>query len=202
MEFQISKGKEIQMEIWKQVNGYEGLYSVSSFGRVRSEDRIIKNALSSTGLAMWKGKMLKQNDSNKENLFVPLCKDGKTKLKQVHRLVAEAFVHNEDPINLTIVNHKDENRFNNHYKNLEWCTTSYNNNYGTRKERVTNKVKDRKLKKRVKATNVETGVEKIYESLTETEQDGFKLRMVWKCCNGINKTHKGFYWEYYKEDIA
>ena len=52
----------------------------------------------------------------------------------VHQLVARAFIGN--PNDYDQVNHKDENKENNHVSNLEWCTAAYNNVYGTRIERV------------------------------------------------------------------
>lgn len=59
---------------------------------------------------------------------VAISVDGKSKLMFVHRLVAKAFIPN--PLNLEMVNHKDENPLNNSVHNLEWCTRSYNNSYG------------------------------------------------------------------------
>lgn len=61
---------------------------------------------------------------------VCLCKNGKITTYKTHRLVAQAFIANPD--NLPEVNHKDENKTNNCVDNLEWCTSSYNKNYGTR----------------------------------------------------------------------
>jgi hypothetical protein len=64
---------------------------------------------------------------------------------RVHRLVAEAFIPNPDPEHFTEINHKDENKANNHYTNLEWCDRKYNVNYGTRIDRLSdsNKKKDK-----------------------------------------------------------
>lgn len=72
-------------------------------------------------------------------LQVGLLDNGKQKTAKVHRLVAEAFLPNEN--NYPCVNHKDENRKNNNVSNLEWCTHEYNNNYGTRKEKASKTMK-------------------------------------------------------------
>ena len=60
--------------------------------------------------------------------YVSLSKNKSSKLKLIHRLVAEAFI--ENPNMLPEVNHKDENKHNNIVTNLEWCTSSYNKRYG------------------------------------------------------------------------
>ena len=72
-----------------------------------------------------------------------LYKDGKKKRYLVHRLVAIAFIPN--PNNYKEVNHKDENPSNNNVKNLEWCTREYNNNYGTRNKKASEKKKGKSL---------------------------------------------------------
>lgn len=115
-------------EIWKDIEGFEGLYQVSNMGRVRSLDRTDKNG------QFRKGRVLADKHNNRGYHLVSLCRDGDTKYRLIHRLVAIAFLDN--PNNLPEVNHKDENKANNSVSNLEWCTRPYNMTYGTRIKRV------------------------------------------------------------------
>ena len=71
---------------------------------------------------------MKQSLHTKGYKTVSLTRDGKTKTVFVHRIVAEAFMDNPD--NLPMVNHKDEDKTNNFLENLEWCSASYNRTYG------------------------------------------------------------------------
>lgn len=109
----------IMKEIWKDIEGYEGYYQVSSLGRVKSLTR--KDSLNRTR----KGKVLKPfDDNNKGYLLVDLVKFGKSKTVKVHRLVANAFIPN--PLNKPQVNHDDGDKKNNNAKNLEWATREEN----------------------------------------------------------------------------
>lgn len=105
------------MEIWKDIEGFEGKYQVSNLGNVRSLRFRNQNF----------SKDLTQKINNKGYKVVNLTDNSKNKPALVHRLVAMAFVDN--PNNYPIVNHKDENPQNNHADNLEWCTYSYNTIY-------------------------------------------------------------------------
>lgn len=120
------------IEIWKDIPGYEGRYQVSNTGEVKSLN------YNSSG----KSKLLKQIADKKGYKRVGLCKNGKRKHYSVHRLVAIAFLPN--PNNLPQVNYKDENKANNCVDNLEWCNAKYNNNYGTKKERLSESMKGKK----------------------------------------------------------
>lgn len=167
-----------ETEYWSPVRGYIGFYEISKNGEVRSVKRRGTN-----------GKYLKTKVNNKGYLTVKLCKGEHTKDVLVHRIVAEAFLSN--PYNLPCVNHKDENKENNFVGNLEWCDYSYNNNYGTAKER------------RIKAKGKPCkgvwpdGTEKVFKNCAEA---GRKLRLsqgsIWGCCNGRWKTSGGAKWEY------
>ena len=115
------------IEEWRTIEGYEGLYEVSSYGQVRSFDRYVK--YSDGRIHLHKGKVLSPIKDKDGYLQVVLNCNGKRKRIKVHRLVAQAFILNID--NLPQVNHKDEDKTNNRVDNLEWCTAKYNVNFGT-----------------------------------------------------------------------
>ncbi len=124
-------------EIWKPVNGYEGLYEVSNLGRVKSVERHIERK-GKHGGQLIHGKIKDFGINNKNYYMVNLYKNNHVKYSTVHRLVAEAFVPNPDPKLYTIINHIDENTLNNNAENLEWCTQKHNVNYGTCPDRIRN----------------------------------------------------------------
>ena len=123
-------------EIWKDIEGFEGLYQVSNLGRVRSLDRIAKRQRNGQSYDIpVNGKILGQRPIKKGYLRVALSKGYKQmSYLQVHRLVAVAFIPNPD--NLPQVNHIDEDKTNNRVDNLEWCNNKYNSDHGTRNERI------------------------------------------------------------------
>ena len=115
------------MEIWKDIKGYEGIYQVSSLGRIRSLDRLDNKG------RITHGRILKNKHDGGGYCMVALSKEGKQIYPKIHRLVALHFIPNVD--NKPQINHKDENKENNSVDNLEWVTSKENANYGTRKER-------------------------------------------------------------------
>lgn len=100
------------MEIWKDIDGYDGYYQVSNIGNVRNAVR---------------SKLLKQQKSRNGYLTVSLTKSNKLTTYRVHRLVASAFIPNPD--NKPSVNHIDCDPLNNKAENLEWCTAQENSNW-------------------------------------------------------------------------
>lgn len=111
-------------EVWRDIEGYEGIYLVSNFGRIKSLPR------RTPGLNANKEIFLKQFEDKDGYYLVNLYKNGKAKLTRVSRIVAKTFIPN--PNKYPEVNHKDENPKNNHTDNLEWCTKRYNLTYGHR----------------------------------------------------------------------
>jgi len=93
-------------EIWKPIKGFEGLYTISSWGRIKGKNDFKKPYISRKGY-----------------VEVDLYKNNKRYKKIMHRLVAEAFIVGDNQL---CVNHKDNNRQNNHHSNLEWVTYKQN----------------------------------------------------------------------------
>lgn len=107
--------EELMNEQWRDIAGYDGVYQVSDLGRVRSKK-----------YGDWR--LLKGGSTPKGYITVPLYKDKKVKTFYVHRLVASAFIPNDDETK-TIINHKNEIPSQNFVDNLEWCDRQYNNTY-------------------------------------------------------------------------
>ena len=146
-------------EIWKDISGYVGYYKVSNFGRVKSVKRVTRSGRTVNERVL--------SASGNPYLQVALSKDGYICNVRVHRLVAHAFIPN--PNNLPCVNHKDENKLNNHADNLEWCTVSYNNDYSGVGLKAT-------LSKLGKPLSFEHR-QKISETLKKTGSERSKKRM-------------------------
>jgi hypothetical protein len=199
----------MEKEIWRDIAGYEGYYQVSNFGRVRSLDKM-QNYNGSARLH--KGKILKPNNDGRGYLIVDLSKNNRSVTRTIHRLVAMAFLDN--PNNLPQVNHKDEVKTNNFVfvnedgtvdydkSNLEWCTVSYNVNYGNAAvERGLKQRNDRNKSKLTAMYTLDGNLIDIYPSAREASRlTGIPKTLIYKCCKGENKTAKGFVFKYFNNN--
>lgn len=156
----------------KDIKGYEGLYAITSCGKVWSYR---------------KDKFLKPYNHNSGYLSVNLYGANRArKTCLLHRLVAEAYLLN--PTGLPQVNHKDENKFNNCLNNLEFVSACYNNNYGTHNNRISEK-----LSKAVYCVELNY----VYKSIAEASRI-LKISNgnISEVLNGHRKSAGGYHWRW------
>ena len=173
---------------------YEGLYKVSNWGRIKNIN------YRNTG----RERLMNPSDNGCGYLRVCLSKNGETNLCLVHRLVAETFLPN--PEGKPCVNHKiqgkegkkinivifnEDGTVDEEKSTIEWATYEENNNYATHNERVA-----KALSKRVLQLSLSGDLIKEWESTAECGRNGFNQSCVCECCNGKQKTHKGFRFMY------
>lgn len=166
-----------ETEDWKNIPGYEGLYQVSRYGEVRSLDRY---KYTNHSCSILKGHLMRQNNVD-GYLYVGLSNLSKSyKSFAVHRLVATAFVPN--PYNLSTVDHIDNNKQNNDYRNLQWLSASENSDKA---------VNDGLVNRCIKVKELSSG--KIYRSIHDAEN---KLHIK------SNKLHTQFYAHKHDKDFV
>ena len=174
------------------MKGYEGLYEVSSFGRVRSLDRYQKRQFTGSVefYQHYKGRMMKQQLTNKGYYVVMLNLHRNHDLRIVSRLVAEAFIPNPD--NLPVVNHKDQNTKNNHADNLEWCTIQYNATYADAIQRRVSK-----MVKPIEQLTLDGKHVAYFESKADAARKlGYHTWNIFRVLHGKAIQYKGYKWRY------
>ena len=163
-------------EEWREIKGYEGKYQISNLGRVKSLKGNHGN---------YREKILSGSPNTGGYLQVDLLKNGKRNTFKIHKLVAIHFIDN--PNNLPEINHKDENKQNNKVSNLEWCTRKYNQNYGTRTQRASEKMKGSKNPRSRKVQCITTG--KVFNYIKEAaEYYNIDKHSISDCCKGKYKS--------------
>ena len=173
---------DLKGEIWKEIKDYEGLYLISSHGRVKS-CRFNKI------LSPFKGGTIGY-------LYISLVKDGIKTKTTIHRLVAKHFCDNRSGFNE--IDHIDGNPLNNHYTNLQWCNHTTNMNNEITRKRCSDSLKgsfNNATSKKV--VQIKDGVViATYPSVSEAGRFGYSTTSVSACCRGEQRTYAGYNWEY------
>jgi hypothetical protein len=149
-------------EVWKDVVGYEGYYQVSNLGRVRSVDRTIYYKDGRKRYIL-KGRVLKLKKMKIGYRQVNFHRDSDIQYKYIHRLVAEAFLKNEN--DYKYINHKDAIKHNNIVSNLEWCNQSINAHHAIKLELFPRQLSWKKVK----------GIREDYKKGIYTQEQLFKM---------------------------
>lgn len=212
-------------EIWKDIKGYEGLYMISSYGRVKS----IGGRRGSSN----KPKILKQGTDTSGYKMVIFRVNKYSKTFKVHRLVAEAFIPNLN--GYTEIDHINGIKTDNRVDNLRWCSHKDNCNNPITKEKIlktfrseeyrkkcSEREKGKKLsdetKKKISISKTGSGnwrsktvyqysldgnLIAIYEStgIAAKETNSIQSKIS-SCCIGKRKKHNGFIWRYKEESVA
>ena len=178
------------VEIWKDVDGFVGLYQVSNLGRIKALGRYVKTG--NGGKRYIEEHFVKPNKCKNGYLEATFSRKQKRTVRLLHRVVAKAFIPNPD--NLPEVNHKDEDIQNCQVENLEWCTSKYNANYGSRNVRM---IEKRGNTKPVIQKTKDGDFIRRFDSVAEaTRATGAFDSAIIKVCNGKQKTSVGYRWEY------
>lgn len=174
-------------EIWRDIEGYEGLYQVSNLGKVRSLRYKNRDEVRELFL----------KPHNRGYLQVELYKDGKGKTFTVHRLVAKAFV--EGYAENKVVNHIDENKQNNVSTNLEWCTMLYNARFYNERHQAEIHA-PRGPNKNIRPVNQISPDGQVVKTWSNSKEVMRKLGWsdwsISECCRGNRRSAYGFTWQY------
>ena len=174
-------------EEWKNIPGYDGLYQVSNFGRIKSLSRKVKRDNHSL---LVKGRVLKQYVTNTGRLEVHLSRNGVWKHCLVHRIVAITFLKNDN--SLPQINHINGNPRDNRLENLEWCSQSQNEIHKIHNLKINNPSLLRQPKKILLVER-----EEIFNSLGEAcRNTGVPLHILFNRLKTGKPDKNGHHWEY------
>ncbi len=182
------------MEQWKDIHGCEGLYQVSSLGRVRSLPRTIIDRIRTRRL---RGRLLSPGERRDGYRHVVLCNQEKgMRVTSIHRLIALHFISAIE--GKTYVNHKNGVKTDNMVENLEWCTQRENIKHSFdslgRIPKSTPVVQESTKGRRIKV---------FPSGVTAANETGISKTRISAAVTGQAKTAGGYRWRYLNdtEDI-
>lgn len=188
----------MEEEIWRPVEGYEGLYEVSSIGRIKSLKRVVRN---NGGYRIIQESIKKNSVDGKGYEYVWLWnKSGRE--HRVHKLVATAFIPNLE--NKPCIDHINGNRRDNRVENLRWCTHKENSNFEIAHERMSRNAPWRgkygenvPWSKAVFQYDQEGNLIQEFGGILEaSRKTGINYRCISDSCRGKQKTAGGYVWKY------
>ena len=178
----------LEGEEWRDVVGYEGLYMVSSFGRVISLQREVRNGISSKKIVPFalKTPTLCYTTKNYKRYIVTLSKNRKKKTFLLHRIVADSFIENKN--NYPEIDHIDGNPLNNIVSNLRRCNRQMNMNNPISRHRNSMSKKGKYNTKKSKKVIQLKGIVpiQVFNSASDAGRNGFNYTCVGQCCRGEN----------------
>lgn len=192
-----------EIEIWKDIQGYEGLYQCSNLGRIKSLNRY-KQARNGS-ISSFKEIIKKLQTTRKGYLVVTLNRNKERKTFFVHRLVAQAFIPNPD--NKPQIDHINTNRTDNRVNNLRWVTPLENSNNPLTKENLKNyrdkmKSGDYSHSKIVLQYSLSGDFIKEWTNITTIHKEmNYNPSCISECCNNKQKTAYGFLWKFKDKTI-
>lgn len=185
------------MEVWKPVVGFENLYQVSDFGRVKR----IPLKFKIVGVKNRRETMLRPEINKWGYAAVSLSYGKVKKMKTVHRVLMEAHVPN--PENKRCINHLDGNKLNNNIDNLEWCTHSENSMHASRMGKMRGNQSQlgminekSKLSKPIVQLEISGSFVKFWPSIAEARRSGFCPATIVRCLKGRRPHACGYLWKY------
>lgn len=179
-----------KIEIWKDIEDYEGIYQISTFGRVKSLARMIKNGAKE----YYRKEIIMTLSYNYDGYYIiTLHKNNIPRTYKIHRLVAIYFIPNCK--NKPVVNHLDGNKTNNHIDNLEWSTYKKNSNHAVDMRLVTNN-------KYVAKYSLDDELIDVYYSMREAaRENNGRSGNISSVVSGRSPTSLGFKWKAIDKDF-
>ena len=182
-------------EIWKDIPGFEGYYKVSNIGNIMSVKRLVNSSITNKRLVNERVRKININKYGYQ--YITLHKKGKGTHFTIHRLVAMCFIPNSN--NYSSINHMDEDKLNNNFENLEWCTTKYNNFYNNRQEKINIKLREygKVIGTSISQYTLDGILVNKYNSLREMQRlTRFSRSSVKNCCIELRENYNGYTWKY------